>query len=442
LTETWFAELSELIRIPSISADPERAGDVRAAGEWVSDFLRRAGASSEVAGWNGQPLVVAHLAASRDAAAAPTVLCYGHFDVQGVNPLELWESDPFELEIRGEWAYARGVADDKGGLYMLMKAAEQLAAAGELPVNLRFVCDGEEETLGTSIVEYLEADTDPADACIIFDTAMSARDLPTFSIGTRGNVIGQVRVRSGTRDLHSGGYGGAAMNAVHALHAALGAILPRDGVLPEAIRAGVIPPGADELADVARLARGADVLAAVGAPPADARAADQFHDRVRFQPTVEVIGITGGSPDVQKTIVASTAAARISMRLAAGQDPEEIRDAAERLMREAAPAGAALELEWSSATPAALFSTTAPAIRLGLDAFERVLGTRPLLQRGGGTLPIMPALAAKGIDTVLTGFSLPESQAHAPNERMLTGSFPLGIAAAKELYRAFAALPR
>ena len=442
MTEPWFAELAELIRIPSVSADCDRVGDVRAAGQWIDDFLRRAGASSELVDWDGQPLVVAHMAASRDAGEAPTVLCYGHFDVQGVEPLELWESDPFELATRGEWTYARGIADDKGGLYMLMKAAAELAADGELPVNLRFLFDGEEETLGDSVVEYIAADPEPADACVIFDMSMAARDVPAFSIGTRGNVIGHVRVRAGSSDLHSGAYGGAAMNAVHVLHALLAAVLPRDGVLPAALRVGIVASDARELDDLARLEQGADVLAGVGSRPADALAAEQYHHRVRFEPTVEVTGILGGSPDVQKTIVPATASARISMRIAAGQDPEAIRDAAERLLREAAPAGAELELTWSSTTPAALFPTSAPAIQLGCEAFERALGTRPLLLRAGGTLPIMGALAAKGIDTVLTGFALSESRVHAPNERLLTHYVPLGIATAKELFRTYARLPR
>jgi len=380
VTESWLAELAELIRIPSVSSDPARAGDVRAAGQWICDFLHRAGASSELLDWNGQPLVVAHLAASRDAAHAPMVLCYGHFDVQDVEPLELWESDPFELEVRGEWASARGVADDKGNFYLLMKAAAELAAAGELPVNLRFLADGEEETLGTSVVEHLAADAEPADACVIFDTAMNARGVPAFTIGTRGMAIGQVRLRAGTHDLHSGGYGGAAMNGVHALHAMLAAVLPRDGVLPEPLRAGIVPPAAGELSQLPALATGADTLAA----------------------------------EQPKSIVPATASARISMRLAVGQDPEAIRAAAERLMREAAPAGATVDVEWRAATAPSLFPIDAPAVRLGLDAFERALGTRPLLQRAGGTLPIMPALAARGIPTILTGFSLPESQAHGP----------------------------
>lgn len=442
MSDSWLAELSELIRIPSISADPAHAPDVRAAGEWLAGFLRRAGAEGGVVDWNGQPLVVATLPASRDAAAKPTVLCYGHFDVQGVEPLELWESDPFALEVRGDWVYGRGVADDKGGLYMLAKAAQELAAAGELPVNVRFVCDGEEEIFGTTVVEYLRADPEPPDACVIYDAGMIAPDLPAFGLGTRGSLVGAVSLRSGVSDLHSGGYGGAAMNAIHALHAVLAAVLPRDGAVPEPLRAGVVPPSAEERAEVARLAAGADRLAAVGAPPADAAAAAEFYERVWFAPSVEVTGIAGGAHVAQQSIVPSHAEARVSMRLAAGQDPDAIRAVAERLMRAAAPTGCRLDVAWSSAVSASLFAAGAPAIQLALDAFERVCGARPVLQRVGGTLPIMPALAAAGIDTVLTGFALPASRVHAPNERMLTSAFPQGIAAAKELFRVWAALSR
>src|SRR5262249_28743254 len=142
----WFGELAEFLRIPSISADPSHAADVVRAGEWVCDFIRASGGDAELVDWEGQPLALGELRASRDAAAAPTILCYGHFDVQPPDPLELWESQPFEPEIRGEHLYGRGVADDKGQLYLLLAAARELAQAGELPVNVRFACDGEEET--------------------------------------------------------------------------------------------------------------------------------------------------------------------------------------------------------------------------------------------------------------------------------------------------------
>jgi len=155
----WLAELAEFLRIPSMSADPAHAPDVVRAGGWVCSFIRDAGGECELVDWHGQPLAIGEIrASSENADGAPTVLCYGHFDVQPPDPLELWESDPFEPEIRGDYLYGRGTVDDKGQLYMLLAAARSLAQAGELPVNVRFCCDGEEETGGHSIVDFLEAD--------------------------------------------------------------------------------------------------------------------------------------------------------------------------------------------------------------------------------------------------------------------------------------------
>jgi acetylornithine deacetylase/succinyl-diaminopimelate desuccinylase-like protein len=202
--DAYRAELAELIAIPSISADSAHAGDVRAAGEWVCEYVRSAGGEAELVDWHGQPLAIGELRASRASADAPTVMCYGHFDVQPPPPLELWESEPFELTERGEYLYARGVVDDKGQLYMLLRAARDLAAAGELPVNLRFCSDGEEETGGHSIVDFLAEDERGGDACVIFDSLMVRRGVPAFNIATRGVVYFHLRLRTGVRDLHSG----------------------------------------------------------------------------------------------------------------------------------------------------------------------------------------------------------------------------------------------
>ena len=185
-------------------------------GEWVCDFVRAAGGKAELVDWHGQPLAIGELTAS-GAASAPTILCYGHFDVQPPAPLELWESPPFEPELRDGYLYGRGTVDDKGQLYMLLAAARELALAGELPVNVRFCCDGEEETGGHSIVEFLEADERGADAAIIFDSGMIRRDVPAFNLATRGLAYFHVVLRTGERDLHSGIFGGAALNAAHAL---------------------------------------------------------------------------------------------------------------------------------------------------------------------------------------------------------------------------------
>jgi acetylornithine deacetylase/succinyl-diaminopimelate desuccinylase-like protein len=438
--EPLLEELAELLRIPSLSADPERAEDVRRAAEWVTGFLRDAGGEAEVVDWEGSPLAVGELRASTGADSAPTVLVYGHFDVQPPDPLDLWESDPFELDARDGWLYARGIADDKGQLYLLLKAAAGLAAEGTLPVNVRFACDGEEEVGGHSIIDFLADEGRRADAAVIFDADMPARGVPAFYVATRGIVYMHLRVRAGERDLHSGMYGGAALNAMHALSEALSGVAARDGRLPEPLRAGIVPPSAEELEGWRTLDPGDKVLADQGARPVDPAAGDEFYVRTWAEPSLDVNGIAGGSPFMQKTVIPAQADANLSMRLAAGQDPEAMFDAVERLLKDAAPAEAEVELEKMASGRPGLVEPGSPAIKLAQDAFERALGTRPLLLRSGGTLPIVPALGDRGIPTVITGFALPESNVHSPNERLLLEYVPLGVAAARELFVGFAGL--
>jgi acetylornithine deacetylase/succinyl-diaminopimelate desuccinylase-like protein len=434
----WLEELFEWLRIPSVSADPAHRDDVRQAGEWVCEFLRGAGGEAELLASAAQPLAVGEVRASEDGAAAPTVLLYGHFDVQPPAPLDLWESPPFEPEIRDGYLYARGAADDKGNAYLMLKAAQLLAHEGKLPVNVRVAFDGEEETGGHSIVDFLAADERGADACVIFDSVMPREDVPAFGLGTRGLLYFHVRLRSGERDLHSGFYGGAALNAVHALMRTLEAVV----AVPQALRAGAVPPTEEELASWGELDPGADVLAEAGAEPMDERAAEEFYARTYAEPAVDVNGVKGGEADLQKTVLPVTAEANVSIRLAPGQEVEAVAAAFERLLRDASPPGAGLEIErWSSA-PAGLIPAEAPAVQQALDAFERVLGRRPLLLRSGGTLPVVPALADKGIPTILTGFATPEANIHSPNERLLARYVPLGVAAAREMLLAFRDLPR
>jgi acetylornithine deacetylase/succinyl-diaminopimelate desuccinylase-like protein len=440
LKQGWMEELSELLRIPSISADPERKDDVRRAADWVAESVRRIGGEAELVETETFPLVVGEVRAS-GGGDAPTVLCYGHFDVQPAGPADEWETDPFEPEVRDGWLYARGVADDKGQLWALLKATEELAGAGELPVNVRFVCDGEEETGGHQVVEFIASDERGADAAVIFDSAMLGPGRPVLHTGTRGLVYTHVRVRTGERDLHSGVFGGAALSSTEALMQALRGVLPGDdGLPPEPLRAGTVPPSDEELAAWRELDPGSRVMAEGGARPADDQAAEDFYLRTWAHPAVTVNGVVGGEPQLQKTVHPVFAEANVSIRLAPGQDPDEIFPVMERLIREAAPKGADVEVErWSSA-PAGLVPPDATAIQLALDAFERVVGARPLLIRVGGTLPIVPALADKGIPTVLTGFDLPEGNIHSPNERLRVDHIPLAVEAARELFRAFASL--
>jgi acetylornithine deacetylase/succinyl-diaminopimelate desuccinylase-like protein len=441
MDETWRQELQEFIAIPSVSADPAHREDVKRAGEWVAARIRSLGGTGALTPFGDKELALGEIPASKDPESAPTVLCYGHFDVQPPAPLDLWESDPFELTIKDEWAYARGITDDKGQVFILLKAAQQLVEANALPVNLRFACDGEEEIGGTTIVDWLQIDDVGADAAIIFDGGMLRTDVPVFDLATRGLIAFDVKVKTGDRDLHSGMYGGAALNAIHVLMRCFSSVLAGpDGRLPEPLREGIAAPAAEELAAWAALPPGGDEIRGQGARPLDANAEAEFYTRTWAEPSVDVNGIIGGKPGLRNTTLSVQASGEFTIRLAPGQDVDRIGAAAEKLVRDAAPAGADVDVQWKGSPPS-LFRPDAPAIKLGLDAFEQVLGVRPLLVRSGGTLPIMPALADKGIATILTGFGLPESNVHSPNERFLVRYFEQGVATAAALYTKLGELP-
>jgi len=440
MNDTWLAELREFIAIPSVSADPAHQDDLRRAAEWVRDFVKRTGGEAELVHRGTRDLVIGDIPASTNGAGAPTVMIYGHFDVQPPSPLELWESPPFELEERDGWFYARGIADDKGQLYTLLKAAELLRADNALPVNIRVACDGEEEIGGHSIVEFLEEDERGADACIIFDGGMTRPEQPEFALATRGLVGFHVTVRTGERDMHSGYYGGAALNAIHVLLQGLNALLARNGLLPDQLRVGRTALSDVEIASLDKLPLGMQILDEAGATPLDAKAEEQFYDRTWAEPSLDVNGIFGGKPDFVNTTLIVEAHARFTIRLAPGQDPGTIATTAEKLFRAAVPESAQITWDHENAAPPGVFAPDSPAIQLGLDAFERAVGVRPILVRVGGTLPIYPALAAKGIPTIGTGFALRESNVHSPNERLRVEDVDRAVAAATELYKGLAAL--
>jgi acetylornithine deacetylase/succinyl-diaminopimelate desuccinylase-like protein len=269
---------------------------------------------------------------------------------------------------------------------------------------------------------------------------MIRRDVPAFNVAMRGMAYFHVTLRTGERDLHSGMYGGAALNAAHAIVRMLDALIAHDGTLAEPLRKGIVAPTDEELAGWEQLPAGADELGDQGARPKDADAARDFWLRTFAEPAVDVNGIQTGSPVLQKTVLPVEAVANVSIRLAPGQKVEEIAPEVERILREAAPPGTDVDVELWSSSPPGLVPPDARAVQLGLEAFERVLGRRPALIRSGGTIPLVAALADKGIATVITGFGLPDSQVHSPNERLVADYVPLGIRAARELLRAFAQL--
>jgi acetylornithine deacetylase/succinyl-diaminopimelate desuccinylase-like protein len=429
-------QLAELIAIPSVSADPAHAGDVEEAAGWVAGRIRHAGGTADIVSSNGgRPLVIGEIGASASPQAAPTVLCYAHFDVQPPDPLDLWESPPFELTERDGWLFARGVADDKAQLLMLVNAAQQLAVAGELPVNVRFALDSEEEVGGQSIIEWVAADDRGADAAIVFDGSMEEPGVPTFNTALRGLCYFHVTVRTGERDLHSGLFGGVALSATHALMQALSAVVAKDGRVPEPLRIGVVPPAPEEIVGWRTLPAGDGRLAEVGARPSDARALQEYYVRTWAEPSVDVHGIAGGSPDLVKTVLPVEARANVSIRIAPGQNVADVSAAFERLVRAAAPEGADVDVTLQSAAEPGLVSPDAPALGLAREAFEQVFGRPSLLVRVGGSVPVVASLAARGIPTISTGIATNDANAHSPNEKFPAEYLTLGVEAVRETYK-------
>jgi acetylornithine deacetylase/succinyl-diaminopimelate desuccinylase-like protein len=429
-------ELIDWLRIPSISTGEPDAGGLRRAAEWVVERVRSAGGEAEVVDTGRNPLAVGELSAARDGA--PTVLIYGHYDVQSVGDPAAWESPPFEPTVRGGRLYARGASDDKGNFLPLLHVACEMARAGELPVNVRVLVEGEEEAGGASALEWVRSDSRGADAAIVFDSDMADEDTPAITVGLRGMVMADIAVRTGERDLHSGIYGGSVLNAAHVLHAMLAQVVPApDGRVRAELRAGIEEPAAEERESWARMKPGDEVLAEVGGRPVHPGAGAEYHERNGADASLDVNLVTSGEP---RTVVPSTARAVISLRLAPRQRSEEIRPAVDQLLRSAVPEGADVKIAWQLAEPA-LFDVDEPAIRLAAGAIERACGVPPLMQRSGGSIPIVAELAAAGIPTVVGGFALPEDAIHAPNESYRLESLRLGAAAARELYAALAELP-
>ena len=272
-------ELIEWLRIPSISTGGGDPADLRRAAEWAAEHVERAGGSAELVQiGDGYPLAIGDLRAK--TADAPTILIYGHYDVQSVGDLSAWTSPPFEPEVRDGRLYARGASDDKGNFWPLLHAACALASEGELPVNVRVVVEGEEEAGSESITEWIRADERGADAAIVFDSGMVDAQTPAITVGLRGMAMAQIEVRTGVRDLHSGMYGGSVLNALHVLHGMLAQVVPGpDGTLRDELRAGILPPAEAERIAWERLPPGAQVLSEVGGREAYAGAAAEYYER-------------------------------------------------------------------------------------------------------------------------------------------------------------------
>jgi acetylornithine deacetylase/succinyl-diaminopimelate desuccinylase-like protein len=426
-------ELFEFLRIPSVSTLPEHAADVRRAAEFVAARLRDAGLDKvEVISTNKHPLVYAE---SLAAPGAPTVLCYGHFDVQPVDPIDEWKTPPFEPTVKNGSVYARGAADDKGQLYMHVKAVEALRAEhGKLPVNVKFLIEGEEEVGGESISAYLPANRDKlqADVALVSDTSMYAPGLPSLDIGLRGMIYQEWEATGPAQDLHSGMYGGAAPNAVFGLVELLAKCKSADGVCQiPGFYDDVEPPAPAEKESWERLPfdEAEYLKTEVGSTQLTGEPGYSVMERTWARPTFEVHGVGGGfTGPGGKTVIPAKAVAKVSMRLVPRQDPEKLLPLIRKFVAENAPAGVAVQIRDLNASPASMVSPDNPFIQKAAAAMTETFGVKTVFTRCGGSIPVVGEFREfLGIPTILMGFGLPDDGLHGPNEKFLLANFQKGI---------------
>ena len=436
-SEAYLAELQALLRIPSISTLPEHRPDMERALAFLAERLKEIGLEhvqriEAVAG--GIPLLYADWL---HAPERPTVLFYGHYDVQPPDPLDEWITPPFEPTVRDGNVYARGSADDKGQVYAQIKAVHALMQAhGKLPVNVRFLIEGEEEVGGEAVDRYVRehAAALACDCVVVSDTAMFAPGLPSLDVGLRGMVYAEVEMRGAARDLHSGLYGGAAPNPLEALARVIcGLKSPQGKILIPGFYDRVQAPGVAELAAWQRLPFDEQEYrnGEVGAAALTGEPGYSVFERTWARPTLEVHGIPGGfTGQGAKTVIPARASAKISMRLVPDQRPDEILELFQQAVRELTPAGCISKVKlWNTAMPV-LVETGNRYVQTAKAALEEVFGAEPVFIRSGGSIPVVTLFASElKVPTVMMGFGLPDDGLHSPNEKFALSSFYGGIRA-------------
>ncbi|HEV2645436.1 MAG TPA: dipeptidase [Acidobacteriaceae bacterium] len=438
-------ELKAFLRIPSISTDPAHADDVRAAANFAAAELRRIGMNnvrlietSSDTHPGGHPLVYADYldAAPADGKPVTTVLLYGHYDVQPPDPLDEWLSPPFEPTERNGNLYARGAVDDKGQMWMHVKALEALFATneGRLPVNVRIILEGEEEVGGEGIAAFVRSHPEQlaADVALVSDTEMFAPDLPTLCVGLRGMIYTEIEARGARTDLHSGMYGGAAPNPFFALAQVIAQLKDSSGrILIPGFYDCVTPPSAAELAAWKSLPFDeADYLASeVGSTELTGESDYSVLERTWARPTLEVHGMPGGFTGAgAKTVIPARATAKISMRLVPDQTPAQAFALYKSFVESVCPPGITLEVRLIHSGDPIVISTDNPYVRVATEAMHQVFGKPTVFVRGGGSIPIVGDFIRElGIPTLLMGFGLPDDNLHAPNEKFHLANFHRGI---------------
>jgi acetylornithine deacetylase/succinyl-diaminopimelate desuccinylase-like protein len=437
--ERYLDELKNLLAIPSISALPQHAGDVRRCAEWCGQELGRIGLQNvKLIETPGNPVVYGDLLG---APGAPTILFYGHYDVQPVDPLDLWESPPFEATIRDGEIYARGAADDKGQVFMHMKAVEaHLRQQGRLPVNMKFMLEGEEEVGSEHLDEFIRSHRDDlaADVVVISDSGMFARGVPSICYGLRGLVYFQIDLRGSATDLHSGSFGGAVANPAFVLAQMIAQMKDRGGRIK-------IPGFYDDV----RLLQDEERRAWASLPFNEKKYRKDFGipklfgetgfttlERTWARPTLEVNGLLSGfTGEGAKTVLPAVSMAKISMRLVPDQDPDTIAGLFEAYVRKIAPKTVELKVTRMHGGKPWMTGFDNAFVQAAGRAIEKGFGRKPIFTREGGSIPVVSTFQEElGLPSVLFGVGLPDENAHAPNEKLDLSNFHNGIIASAYLY--------
>jgi acetylornithine deacetylase/succinyl-diaminopimelate desuccinylase-like protein len=437
--QRYVDELVAFLEIPSISSSDAHRSEVARAAEFLRAEMERLGLEASVFPTAGHPVVFGRWLGA--GAEKPTVLVYGHYDVQPVDPLDLWKSPPFEPQVRDGELYARGAVDDKGQVWLHLKAFEAWRKAGGPPLNVKMIFEGEEEIGSANLGPFLEQNQEMlrADAVVVSDSPMFGRGVPSICYGLRGLCYMQVDVEGPSVDLHSGSFGGAVNNPANALAHIIAQLKDEDGKVR-------IPGFYDRVRKITRREHREVLslpfdhkawLASAGNPPAP-WGEKQFHilERIWARPTLEVNGIWGGyQGEGAKTIIPAKAGAKISMRLVPDQTSEEIARKFTAYVKKIAPKTVRVKVTALHGGEAFLTPVNHPAFRATERALERAFGRRPVLIREGGSIPFTDTIQkALGVPVILMGFGLPDENSHAPNEKLDLENYQKGILSAVYLY--------
>jgi acetylornithine deacetylase/succinyl-diaminopimelate desuccinylase-like protein len=445
--DRYVDELKEYLAIPSISALPQHKDDVRRCAEWTANEMRRIGLQNvRLEDTPGHPIVYGEWLG---ADSAPTILFYGHYDVQPVDPLNLWTSPPFEATIRDGEIYARGSADDKGQVFMHFKAVEaHMKQHGRLPVNMKFLIEGEEEVGSANLDNFITAHKDllTADVVVISDSPMFDRGIPSICYGLRGLAYFQIDVRGTKSDLHSGSFGGAVANPGMVLAQLLAQMKDRSGrVKIPGFYDDVVELKPEERAEFARLPfNERKYRQELGAPKLFGETGYTTLERIWARPTFEVNGLLAGfTGEGAKTVIPAVAMAKVSMRLVPNQDPDKVAKLFEEYLDKVAPATVEVKLTRMHGGKPWMTAFDNPFVQAAGRAIERGFGQRPVFNREGGSIPVVATFQEElGLPCVLFGVGLPDENAHAPDEKLDLGNFHNGIIASAFLYQEIGAIAR